>query len=193
MQLVFGVQPGVTQMCFVPSQVVPVGHAPQSFELSQPSPMTPQYWPPVNVHATLAQLALPQMPATLAPQVVPAGQVVPQAVEPPQPSPIVPQYVTPEAAQGGLFGAQPAAGRQMCLVASHVVARGAAAAVLRAVAAVADDAAVLASRERARGSLVQLGLPQMPVTFALQAVRPRGRSRHSSSSRRSRRRSFRST
>ena len=28
------------------------GHAPQSFDLWQPSPITPQYWPPVGVHDT---------------------------------------------------------------------------------------------------------------------------------------------
>src|SRR6476469_7238261 len=28
------------------------GHAPQSFDLWQPSPITPQYWSPVGVHDT---------------------------------------------------------------------------------------------------------------------------------------------
>ena len=36
-----------------PVQVWPApGHAPQSFDLWQPSPITPQYWPPVGVHDT---------------------------------------------------------------------------------------------------------------------------------------------
>ena len=87
------------QTWWVVSQVLPAGHAPQSCELSQPSPTTPQYWPPVNAQETLVQLGLPQMPATLAPQTNPAGQLDPQFAEPPQPSPIVPQYVTPEAVQ----------------------------------------------------------------------------------------------
>jgi hypothetical protein len=53
--------------------------------------MIPQYCPPVKVHETFVQLGLPQIPATLAPHMVPVGQVVPQFVAPPQPSPIVPQ------------------------------------------------------------------------------------------------------
>jgi hypothetical protein len=90
-QLVPGVQFADTHTCWVVLQVDPVGQAPQSSEPSQPSPMTPQYWPPVKVQATFVQLGLPQTLATLAPQTVPVGQVVGQLTAPPQPSPIVPQ------------------------------------------------------------------------------------------------------
>src|SRR4051812_21768317 len=96
------------QTCWVVSQVLPAGHAPQSCELSQPSPTTPQYWPPVKAQETLVQLGLPQMLALLAPLPSPAGQVEPQLAVPPQPSPIVPQYVTPEAVQLWV-GTQPGA------------------------------------------------------------------------------------
>jgi hypothetical protein len=73
------------------SHVLFAGHAPQFSEPSQPSPITPQYCPPAKVQEIFVQLVLPQMPATLAPHAVPAGQVVPQLVAPPHPSPIVPQ------------------------------------------------------------------------------------------------------
>ena len=86
-----GTQPGAIQMCLLGSQAVPVGQAPQFWELSQPSPTTPQYWPPWNVHETLVQLGLPQTPVTLAPHALPPEQVAPQVVDPPQPSPITPQ------------------------------------------------------------------------------------------------------
>jgi hypothetical protein len=91
LQLLLGEQPADTQTCFVASHVHPLGQAPQSSLPSQPSPIVPQYWPPVNAHATFVQLGLPQMPATFAPQTMPAGQAVPQSTEPPQPSPIMPQ------------------------------------------------------------------------------------------------------
>ena len=74
------VHPGVVQV--VPQSSFPPG---------QPLPITPQYWPPENVHETFVQFGLPQMPGTFAPQAVPAGQLVPQDAAPPQPSPIVPQ------------------------------------------------------------------------------------------------------
>jgi hypothetical protein len=90
-QLVWGTQPFVTHTCFCESQLDPVGQLPQFCSPSQPSPMTPQYCPPAKAHEHFVQLVLPQMPATLAPQAVPGGQVVPQFVAPPQPSPIVPQ------------------------------------------------------------------------------------------------------
>ena len=86
-----GVQFAETQTCWVALQVWPDGQAPQSSEPSQPSPMTPQYRPPVNVQATFVQLGLPHTLVTLAPQTVPAGQLEPQLTDPPQPSPIVPQ------------------------------------------------------------------------------------------------------
>jgi hypothetical protein len=78
-------------ICFLGSQAVPVGQAPQSLEPSHPSPMVPQYCPPANVQETLVQLGLPQIPATLALQTVPAEQAVLQVIEPPHPSPITPQ------------------------------------------------------------------------------------------------------
>ena len=86
-----GVHPGAMQMCLFGSHAIPDGQAPQSCELSQPSPMTPQYWPPWKVHETFVQFGFPQMPLTLAPQVVPVGQALVQFMEPPHPSPIVPQ------------------------------------------------------------------------------------------------------
>jgi hypothetical protein len=91
LQVLLGVQLAAMQMCFVVSHVLPIGHAPQSSEPSQPSPIVPQYWPPLNVHETFVQLGLPHTPLTFAPHAVPIGQVVPQSVPPPQPSPIVPQ------------------------------------------------------------------------------------------------------
>ena len=92
MQLVtVGAQPGGKQMCLVGSQKVPVGHAPQSIDRSQPSPIVPQYWPPWNAHESAVQLGLPQMPATLAPQLVPVGQALPQSTDALQPSPTTPQ------------------------------------------------------------------------------------------------------
>ena len=86
-----GVHPALMQMCLFGSHAEPVGQPPQSIELSQPSPMLPQYWPPENVQESFVQFGLPHTPLTLAPQAVPVGHVVPQSAEPPQPSPIVPQ------------------------------------------------------------------------------------------------------
>ena len=86
-----GTHPVLMQMCLFGSHAEPVGQAPQSMELSQPSPIEPQYWPPENVQESFVQLVLPHTPLTLAPQAVPVGHVVPQSAEPPQPSPIVPQ------------------------------------------------------------------------------------------------------
>jgi len=86
-----GVQPGGRQMCFVGSQNLPEGQLPQSSAPSQPSPMLPQYWPPWKLQVSLLQFGLPQTPATLALQAVPAGQLLPQSMLPLQPSPITPQ------------------------------------------------------------------------------------------------------
>jgi hypothetical protein len=86
-----GVHPVLMQMCLVGSHAEPVGQAPQSIELSQPSPIEPQYWPPAKVQESFVQLALPHTPLTFAPQAVPFGQLLPQSTEPPQPSPIEPQ------------------------------------------------------------------------------------------------------
>ena len=115
----FGLQPDATQMCVMGSQVAPVGHTLQSLEPSQPSPMIPQYWPPAKVQEDFVQLGFPQISGTLAPQSVPAGQLVLQLVEPPHPSPMVPQYVTPAPAQ--LVLATQAGAMQICFWASQVV------------------------------------------------------------------------
>jgi hypothetical protein len=84
------VRPAPPQVC-VPAQ------APQSRVLPQPSPILPQYWPPVGVQVNAVHdpAGAPHtlgMPAP--PQLWPAGQA-PQSRVLPQPSPILPQYWPP--------------------------------------------------------------------------------------------------
>src|SRR5664280_874870 len=73
---------------------------PQSSERPQPSPIVPQYWPPLAAVQPLAtqfgskhKLLMPPPPQT------PPFAQVPQSRLPPQPSPIVPQYWPPVVAQ----------------------------------------------------------------------------------------------
>src|SRR4051812_30482928 len=71
----------------------PMGQdTPQSSARPQPSPMTPQYWPPV---ATMQLIGLqpgsPQTPGTPPPPQVAGAVQAPQSIAPPQPSPITPQ------------------------------------------------------------------------------------------------------
>src|SRR5580765_2669208 len=69
---------------------MPFAQAPQLRTPPQPSPMVPQYWPPIGVQVAFTQVGSLQTLATPAPQVPPFGQVLQSSV-PPQPSPIMPQ------------------------------------------------------------------------------------------------------
>jgi hypothetical protein len=105
-QLLLGEQFGVTQTCFVSSHVSPVGQPPQSRPWPQPSPIVPQYWPPVNEQVAAVQLGAPQRLGTPEPpHVSGAVHVLPQSTGRPQPSPIVPQYVPPFTVQLVTVGA----------------------------------------------------------------------------------------
>jgi hypothetical protein len=80
------------QRCFWGSQVVPLGHEPQSSERAQPSPITPQYWPPANWQLVGVQLGFPHRFETPdPPQVSGAVQLLPQSSGRPHPSLIAPQ------------------------------------------------------------------------------------------------------
>jgi len=98
---VTGRQPGPpTQELLLPhTQPLPAAEqsVPQLTELPQPSPMVPQYWPPVaGLQVRGVQPAVGPALHRLLWQVQPVfGQVVPQSSELPQPSPMTPQYWSP--------------------------------------------------------------------------------------------------
>jgi hypothetical protein len=99
LQVIFTQSAPPTQAFWPPhTQPLPAAEqsAPQSSELPQPSPMVPQYWPPVagsqvsGVQAggwPLQRLSWQVQPVLL--------HVVPQFSELPQPSPMIPQYWSP--------------------------------------------------------------------------------------------------
>src|SRR5262245_18932669 len=74
----------------------------------QPSPMAPQYCPPIDLHGSGTQAGSRQtLGSTPGPPQVPAFGQTPQSRDPPQPSPIIPQYLPPTKAQ--VSGMQPGA------------------------------------------------------------------------------------
>src|SRR5579871_166138 len=90
------VEPGQMLASEPVPQAIPFAQAPQSCTPPQPSPIIPQYCPPVGVQLTFLQLGSVQMLATPPePQATPPGQV-PQSSVPPHPSPILPQYWFPD-------------------------------------------------------------------------------------------------
>ena len=108
MQAVLGAQPGGMQMCFCESQLVPLGHAPQSTAWPQLSPMVPQYCPPAKLQLVGVQFGLPHRFATPdPPQVSGLVQLVPQSMGRPQPSLMVPQYVPPVGEQVNTVAVHP--------------------------------------------------------------------------------------
>jgi hypothetical protein len=85
------IEPGQTPVDGpVVGQAMALAQAPQLSVPPQPSPIVPQYWPPIGVQVIGLQVGSLQTSATLAPQVPPFGQL-PQSSVPPQPSPMLPQ------------------------------------------------------------------------------------------------------
>src|SRR4029077_49174 len=84
------IEPGQMLARLPVPQAMPFVQAPQLRTPPQPSPMVPQYCPPIGVQVAFTQVGSLQTFATPAPQVPPFGQVMQSSV-PPQPSPMMPQ------------------------------------------------------------------------------------------------------
>ena len=104
------------------AQVPLPGQSPHWSVPPQPSPMSPQYWPPpATVQATRVQLGPPTHRPLLVSHTQPAlkaEQVSPQSTVPPQPSPTLPQYRAFGVPSHTSF-LQSAPPTQVCLAVSH--------------------------------------------------------------------------